>query len=213
MVYIIAFDFCNLGSIGRYFINSRCEYGFLDNDSKLVVGRDAILIPGVGSFGHGMAELMGDRLDEVIRYFAASGGTVVGICLGMQLMFDSSEESPGVQGLGLIAGDVALLPNEGASVPRIGWDTVYVRKSTVSYSRQKRIYQDTNLSMVSSDFYFVHSYHCVPRDEKSSSAYFKHGGELFCASVEKNNIFGLQFHPEKSGPAGYGVLDAIFISS
>jgi len=210
MIYIVPFDFCNLASICRYFEFNKKEYEFLDKDLNLDTKRDVIVVPGVGSFSEGMSFLAKYQLIDKIRNHAAAGGRVIGICLGMQLMFDASEESPGSNGLGLLSGDVKKLSNIKEIVPRVGWDSINVVKDTISYSKFEASSDNNAIRQLPADLYFVHSYYCAPEDKNVVSGVFRHGDNQYCASIENDFLCGLQFHPEKSGPAGYKILDAIF---
>ncbi|MDB9891212.1 imidazole glycerol phosphate synthase subunit HisH [Alphaproteobacteria bacterium] len=212
MIYIVPFDFCNLASISRYFNFNEIEFEYLDRQVTVDVNDDVIVIPGVGSFHEGMNFLRATQLAEKIRNHNSLGGRIVGICLGMQLMFDKSDESPGIKGLGLLHGKVKRLSNIIESVPRIGWDSVNIFRPSSSYSKFDNAYVNNDCKeMLSADFYFVHSYHCVPEEKTAISGTFLHGGDKCCASIERRSLYGFQFHPEKSGPLGYMVLDAIFL--
>ncbi len=210
MIFIVPFDFCNLASICRYFESKNKEYAFLYNDTNLNVSDDVIIIPGVGSFCEGMNSLFLLKLDCKIRNYVSSGGRLVGICLGMQLMFEASEESPGIKGLGLIRGNVKKLPSVKEKVPRIGWDSILIREESVSYFQLVSSLIQDKANELQADFYFVHSYYCEPSDKQIISGSFKHGKDQYCASIESGSLFGLQYHPEKSGSVGYKVLDSIF---
>jgi len=209
MIYIIPFDFCNLASICRYFEFNNKEYKFLYKDESIDIENDIIVIPGVGSFSEGMGFLVNARLVDIIQNFASAGGRIIGVCLGMQLMFDRSEESPGIDGLGLLRGEVKKLPNKKDKVPRIGWDSVNLAKDCLSYSEFKILSEHNYTKQLPADFYFVHSYYCVPKDKNVISGTFKHGNVDCCASIENELLYGLQFHPEKSGPSGYMILNAL----
>ena len=211
MIYVVPFDFCNLASICRYFEFNNKEYKYLYKDEKLDIGNDVIVIPGVGSFRDGMGFLANARLVDKIRNYASAGGRVIGVCLGMQLMFERSEESPGIDGLGLLSGEVKKLSNKKENVPRIGWDCVNVAKDCISYSKFETSSGHNCTRQLPADLYFVHSYYCVPKDKNVVSGTFQHGAVHCCASIESDFLCGLQFHPEKSGPFGYMVLDALLV--
>lgn len=210
MIYIVPFEFSNLANICRYFERNQTPYQLLNNNVDLVTEDHSIVIPGVGSFREGMSFLYTANLVDKIRGHAAQGGRVTGICLGMQLMFDGSDESQGVEGLGLLRGAVKKLSDKKGKVPRIGWDSVDFAKDSVTYSKFKGPSTQNYTSILSPDLYFVHSYYCVPEIKTVVSGVFWHGSDQYCASVESNMLYGLQFHPEKSGPSGYKILDAIF---
>lgn len=156
-------------------------------------GAGGIVIPGVGSFGRCMERLR--RFQEPLEKMIAGGTPVLGICIGMQVMMDESEESPGARGFNWISGRVVRLP-EGVTVPQMGWNSLEIKRDTEL------------LDGISPGdmFYFVHSYHCIPYD-RSSVAATTHYGVEFAAVVAKDNIYGTQFHPEKSGPKGLRILE------
>ncbi|MEM0498899.1 MAG: imidazole glycerol phosphate synthase subunit HisH [Methanothrix sp.] len=157
--------------------------------------RDAagIIIPGVGSFGRCMESLR--RFQEPLEERIAEGTPVLGICIGMQVMMDESEESPGARGFGWIPGRVVRLP-EGVTVPQMGWNSLEI----------KRHLELLDGISPGDMFYFVHSYHCIPYDQRVVVATTLYGVEV-AAVVAKDNIYGTQFHPEKSGPKGLRILE------
>lgn len=165
---------------------------------KLVVepeeltGFAGIVVPGVGSFGRCMRRL--SRFEEPLRRALDGGTPVLGICVGMQVLFDGSEESP-EEGLGWIRGDVVRLP-DSVLVPQMGWNNLSIR-------REVEI-----LEGISDEdfFYFVHSYHCVPRDGQVVAATAEYGTEI-AAAISTDNLFAVQFHPEKSGAKGLSILE------
>jgi len=160
----------------------------------------AILLPGVGAFGDGMASLRSQGLVEPIRRAAARGTPVFGICLGMQLLAEESDEFGRHEGLGLLPGRVRKLQadREGFRVPNIGW-------CDVTPSKQSRL-----LAAGGGTFYHVHSFHLEPRDPASVAATIEFSGRAVAVAVERRNLFGVQFHPEKSQDDGLRVLAAFF---
>jgi len=212
MVYIVPFDFCNIASVCRYFESRSIDYQFLSKENSPMVKVDWILIPGVGTFQEGMYSLQDQGLINIISNFVSHGGSVVGICLGMQLMFEISEESPGIKGLGLIKGVVKRLSSCQAKIPRVGWDAVYVKEIKQTYSLFTPISENIDLHPIGPDFFYVHSFYCNPNYDKDISGWLKHGDSFYCASIESDNLYGMQFHPEKSGGTGYKALDAIFLA-
>ena len=158
----------------------------------------AIVLPGVGAFADGIKSLRAAGLVEVIRQAARDGTPILGVCLGMQLLADMSEEHGQHEGLGVISGGVARLEaNIGERVPNIGWCDVYPGNNT-------RLFTETTPG---ESFYFVHSYHFRCSEQGLVAATIAFGGEDIVVAVEKGNVFGLQFHPEKSQDAGLTVLD------
>jgi glutamine amidotransferase len=164
-------------------------------DPDEVAGADAIVLPGVGAFPEAMRRLHALRLTDTIRERAAAGVPLLGICLGMQLLFDSSEEHEGAAGLGLLPGTVTRLAAPGLKVPHIGWNEVaFERPSTLTEGLGD-----------AAAFYHVHSYACRPRDESDVVGRGEYG-ERFVSIVERGNVMGAQFHPEKSSLDGLALL-------
>jgi glutamine amidotransferase len=212
MIYIPSSNTSNLSSVKRYLDVRGRAYKLLKKDDGLIVGRDIILLPGVGTFQSGMNSLNLLDLVGTIKGFGFSGGQIIGICLGMQLLLESSQESPGIEGLGLIKGQVKGIPlSLTERVPRVGWDELLVNSNSKTFPKEFFLTPSENLDLAQSlhDYYFVHSYYCEVSKPENISAWFEHSGQMYCASIEAGNIFGLQFHPEKSGEAGYLLLDAI----
>ena len=211
MIYIPSFEACNFSSFNRFLKVRGLGWKNLTESTILNPSMDCIFLPGVGSFSEGMGCLARLNLVALIRDFAKKGGVVVGVCLGMQLMLEGSEESPGVEGLSLLKGFCKLLPNDQHSkVPRVGWDEITVRKPGVIFGKSDLVTVNLNYFKSKSDYYFVHSFYCDPFDSSVETGFFYHAGQKYCASFECGNILGMQFHPEKSGDAGYLILDSIF---
>jgi glutamine amidotransferase len=157
---------------------------------------DALVVPGVGAFPHGMRNLIELGLDERIRAAAATGKPVLGICLGMQLLFERSQEHEVTDGLGLLAGEVSLLDGGGLRIPHIGWNDVrFERPSPLT----------AGLPRESCAFYHVHSLAARPEDPADVIATTEYG-ERFATVVSHGNVFGVQFHPEKSSRDGLALL-------
>ncbi|MGD9694953.1 MAG: imidazole glycerol phosphate synthase subunit HisH [Thermoleophilia bacterium] len=160
-----------------------------------VAGADAVVLPGVGHFGEAMRRIRERGLDRAVIGAAESGTPVLGICLGLQLLFAESEESPGVAGLGLLAGAVRRLRTE-RKLPHIGW-------STVAWAPSAAI--GTDADAAERTYYFVHSFGCEPEDPDLVLGRADHG-VAFCASAGRGDVQGVQFHPEKSSAAGLALL-------
>ena len=164
-----------------------------------------LVLPGVGAFGDGMAELRARGLDELVMRFAQTGRPFLGICVGMQMMFDASEEMGEHAGLGLMAGRVQPVPPTGVDgtphrVPHIGW-----RPLEPSASWEGTILQGV---APGERAYFVHSFAAVPADERVRLADVHYDGRRICAAVHRDNLHGCQFHPERSAQAGLGMLQS-----
>jgi len=154
---------------------------------------DAIVVPGVGSFGDCARNLQACGMWEPIQEWLATGRPYLGICLGYQLLFESSEESPGVKGLGHLAGRVVRFPQVGQKIPHMGWNTLTETRGPL-YGEAEHPY-----------FYFVHSYYPAPQDVEIISARCDYGGP-FAASVSAGTLHAVQFHPEKSQAGGLALL-------
>jgi glutamine amidotransferase len=159
-----------------------------------LAGLDAIVVPGVGAFAHCAENLRATGLWNPVREWALSGRPYLGICLGYQLLFESSEESPGVEGLGVLKGRVVRFSDAGLKVPHMGWNTLS-KTSSPLYNGLSR-----DVSM-----YFVHSYYPMPADSSLVSAWSDYGVS-FAAGVSSGALHAVQFHPEKSQSAGLALL-------
>jgi len=157
---------------------------------------DLLILPGLGKFSAGMEALQSNNMNNKIIELANSGTKLVGICLGMQLLSKRSAESPNTPGLGLIEGHCEKLPlSQGEPVPHTGWESIKVSS------------HNNFLSLDSGrDFYFVHSYHLVAKIKEDISGITRFGNGSFVSVVQKNNILGVQFHPEKSHISGEQLL-------
>ena len=157
---------------------------------------DKVILPGVGAFGDAMANLRKTGLDQVIREVTGRGTPFLGICLGLQLLFERSGEAPGVEGLGILKGEILRIPDsEGLKIPHMGWNSLHLENDG-------RLFRGISEGAY---VYFVHSYYLKAADEsivKASTEYSTH----IHASVEKDNVFACQFHPEKSSDVGIQIL-------
>ena len=161
---------------------------------------DKLVFPGVGSFGDAMKELKGRRLIGPIKDAIKSGKPFLGLCLGLQLLFEKSEEAPGVKGLGILAGEVKRFRAGALKVPHMGWNNIAYRVERVAYS--KKLLKDVPND---SYMYFVHSYYVKPEDKNVVLTTTDYGVK-FTSAVAIDNIYGLQFHPEKSQTVGLKIL-------
>ncbi|WP_115024782.1 imidazole glycerol phosphate synthase subunit HisH [Synechococcus sp. UW69] len=206
MIYIVPFNFCNLQSIYAYMHKSNHDYLPFTSDVSLQ-DEDVIIIPGVGTFAEGMKFLQQQEFTKKIVNHFLRGNKIIGICLGMQLFFQHSEESPNIEGLSIIEGSVTKLKKDSISrIPHLGWNEM-----SLNTSSGDQIFDDL---VKAKDFYFVHSYECCPSNKNLiiASVLAENHHEI-TAIVKSRMTFGLQFHPEKSGPAGFKLLHSIINNS
>ena len=195
MIAIIDYDAGNLKSVEKalQFLGQECVITRAFHEIKKA---DKVILPGVGSFGDAMSQLRKFELDKVIHEVAAEQKPFLGICLGLQLLFEGSEESDGVEGLHLLDGEILRIPEqEGLKIPNIGWNSLDLQNNG-------RLFQNLEGSPF---VYFVHSYYLKAREESIVKATIEYSTHIH-ASVEKDNIFACQFHPEKSGTVGLQIL-------
>lgn len=192
MIAIIDYGAGNLHSVKNALDFLGAE-SVITSDKETILNADHVILPGVGSFGDAMDCIRNSGLFETVRQAADGSRPFLGVCLGLHLLFDKSEESPDVAGLGIFSGKVVKIPDCGLKVPHMGWNNLKSAKAS-------RILPDAGEFM-----YFVHSYYIEPEDKDIISSYTTYGEEL-AVSIEKGNIFAVQFHPEKSGEAGLAIL-------
>ncbi len=172
------------------------ENAVLTKDPEVILSADRVILPGVGAFGDAMHKIHKFGLFDVIREVTNRGIPFLGICLGLQLLFESSEESPGVEGLGILSGKIYRIPEgEGLKVPQIGWNDL-------SFPREGKLFKGLPEN---SYVYFVHSYYLKADDPSIVTAQTEYGVTID-ASVERGNVFACQFHPEKSETIGMQIL-------
>lgn len=194
MIAIIDYGMGNLYSVKNVLDFMGAE-SVVTDDAKTIMSADKVILPGVGAFGAAMESLNKKGLAEVIRETARSGKPLLGICLGLQLLFEESEESPGIGGLGIFKGKIVKIPARGLKIPHMGWNSITAVKDS-------KILKDIG----SEPFvYFVHSYYLTEAEEGIVSAYTEYAERLDIAA-ERGNVFALQFHPEKSGKTGQAIL-------
>lgn len=199
MIAIIDYDAGNIRSVENAFaaIGEECV---VTRDRAAIERADRVVLPGVGSFGVAMEQLRRYELDEVIREVASRGTPFLGICLGLQLLFDGSEESEGVEGLGILRGRILRIPPaNGLKIPHIGWNSL-------SLQNNGRLFSNLPTGGGDAYAYFVHSFYLKAEDEGIVTATAEYGARIH-ASVESGNVFACQFHPEKSGAVGLAMLE------
>lgn len=195
MVAIIDYGAGNIKSVEKA-LHYLGEEAVITRDRDTILGADRVILPGVGAFGDAMEKLRTYELDKVIQEVVAQNTPFLGICLGLQLLFESSEESEGVEGLGILKGKVVRLPEESdLKIPHIGWNSL-------KYPNPGRLF--TGIAE-DSYVYFVHSYYLQAKDPSIVTATTEYG-TLIHASVEQGNVFACQFHPEKSSEVGMQIL-------
>ena len=195
MTAIIDYDAGNIRSVEKA-LQALGEDVVVTRDRETILKADRVILPGVGAFGDAMDKIQNYDLEEVIREVVANHTPFLGICLGLQLMFERSEESNGVEGLGLLKGEILRIPDApGLKIPHIGWNSL-------EYPNKGRLYEGIPEN---SYVYFVHSYYLRAEDESIVTAATDYGTYIH-ASVEKDNIFACQFHPEKSSDVGLTIL-------
>ncbi len=195
MIAIVDYDAGNIRSVEKAveYLGYDC---IISRDRDEIINASSLILPGVGAFGDCMEKLREYKLEDVIRDFVSSGKPFLGICLGLQLLFDESEESPGVKGLGILEGKIRRIPAaDGLKVPNIGWNSL-------EFPQKGRLFKGVKEG---SFVYFVHSYYLEAKDRNIVKAQIEYGVTID-ASVEKDNVFACQFHPEKSSAEGLKIL-------
>lgn len=195
MIAIIDYDAGNIKSVEKA-LAFLGEKPVVTRDPAEILGADGVILPGVGAFGDAMQKLKSYGLDETVRTCVDKRMPFLGICLGLQLLFEGSEESPGVEGLHILEGKIVKIPSDGGlKVPHIGWNNL-------QFPNRGRLFENINENPY---VYFVHSYYLQAADESIVTATADYGVQIH-ASVEKGNLFACQFHPEKSSDVGMQIL-------
>lgn len=195
MVAVIDYDAGNIKSVEKAVL-SLGESAVITRDRETILRADRVILPGVGAFGDAMEKLRTYGLVEVIKEVIDKKTPFLGICLGLQLLFESSEETPGVEGLGILKGRIVRIPdNEGLKVPQIGWNSL-------KFPNKGRLFCGI---CEGSYVYFVHSYYLQADEPEIVTAQTEYAAHIH-ASVEKGNVFACQFHPEKSSDVGLQIL-------
>ncbi len=195
MIAVIDYDAGNLKSVEKALLSLGQET-LVTRDRQELLGADKVILPGVGNFGDAMGKLRAYGLEPVIQEIAKRRIPFLGICLGLQLLFEESEEAPGVPGLGILKGKILRIPaEEGLKIPHIGWNSLELQnKGKLFEGLEEEPY-----------VYFVHSYYLKAEDESIVKAVTEYGTRIH-ASVEQDNVFACQFHPEKSSSTGLQIL-------
>lgn len=195
MIAMIDYDAGNIKSVEKALQKLGADV-VITKDPQEILGADKVILPGVGSFGDAMNNLKKYGLDEVIHQVVEKGTPFLGICLGLQLLFERSDESPEATGLGILKGDILRIPDaEGLKIPHMGWNSLHLQNNGRLFKGLKE-----------NDYvYFVHSYYLKAEDEEIVKATTDYSVNIH-ASVEKDNVFACQFHPEKSSEVGLQIL-------
>lgn len=195
MIAIIDYDAGNIKSVEKA-LEYLGEEAVITRDAEVLRKADKVILPGVGAFGDAMEKIRGYGLEEVIHSIVNKKTPFLGICLGLQLLFEESDETPGVQGLGVLKGKIKKIPaGENLKIPHMGWNSLHIAKDGKLFAGIKE----------NSYVYFVHSYYLEAEEEGIVAATTQYG-TLIHAAVEKENVFACQFHPEKSSDVGLTIL-------
>ena len=198
MIGIVDYNMGNLASVMNAFSKVGSN-AVLESDPNKLSNYDKLILPGVGAFGDAMEHLQSNGMDKAIKTYAASGKPLLGICLGMQLLFESSEEFGSSKGLGLIPGKVVAFDEKTfdypQKVPHMGWNELFVQKDTALFEGLPKEFY----------LYFVHSFHAKCDDKYAIGK--THYGYEFVSAVQNNNIYGIQPHPEKSHKNGLKIIE------
>ncbi|HEY3830920.1 MAG TPA: imidazole glycerol phosphate synthase subunit HisH [Acidimicrobiia bacterium] len=192
-IAVIDYGIGNLASAQKAFLHLGVD-ATLTADREAIAAADGVVLPGVGAFGACLAALRQSGLEEVARDAASGARPFLGVCVGMQMLFGASEESPGVDGLGVLPGTIRRLPPT-VKLPQIGWNTVETAAGSAMFANV----------CDAPWFYFVHSYAPAECPDDIVAGWCEHGTRFPCA-VERGSVWATQFHPEKSGPAGLALL-------
>ena len=194
MIAIIDYGMGNLFSVEKAFVKLGAEV-IVTSSPEVILTADKVVLPGVGAFGDCMNNLIEYGLVDVIHEVIERGTPFLGICLGLQMLFDGSEEDPGVKGLGIFPGMVRKIVAPGLKIPHMGWNSLDFVSGSGLFA-----------GMATDNYvYFVHSYHAVPQDDQLITAVVSYG-ESVTAAVGRGNVQAVQFHPEKSGTVGLAML-------
>ena len=196
MVAIIDYDAGNIKSVEKALLHLGEEV-MITRDREKILNSDKVILPGVGAFGDAMEKLRSYGLDKVIYEVVEKKIPFLGICLGLQLLFEKSDETPGVKGLGILPGEVLRIPDkEGLKIPHMGWNSLHLQNDGRLF---RGIPEETYV-------YFVHSYYLHAEEPQIVKAVTDYSTTIH-ASVEKDNVFACQFHPEKSSKYGLKILE------
>ena len=195
MIAVIDYDAGNIKSVEKAldFLGQEAD---VTGEKEKILAADHVILPGVGAFADAMENLRSRGLDQVIYEVIRRGTPFLGICLGLQLLFERSDEAPGAEGLGVLKGEILRIPeSDGLKIPHMGWNSLHLQNNG-------RLFRGVEENAY---VYFVHSYYLKAADESIVKASTEYGTHIH-ASVEKDNVFACQFHPEKSSDVGLKIL-------
>ena len=196
MISILDYDAGNIKSVEKALLYLGQE-AVITRDRDVIMASEKVILPGVGAFGDAMNKIREYKLDNVIYDVVDSGKPFLGICLGLQLLYKTSEESPGATGLGILDGEIIRIPDkDGLKVPQIGWNNLDIKNGA-------KLFEGIEGSPY---VYFVHSYYLKSKNIEDVAATTHYSADIH-ASVEKDNVFACQFHPEKSSEVGLKILE------
>lgn len=197
MIAIIDYDAGNIKSVEKA-LQKLGEDACITRDKDVLLKADKVILPGVGAFGSAMEKIYKYGLYDIIHEIVKKGTPFLGICLGLQLLFEESDEAPGVKGLGVLPGRIVKIPDQNGTlkIPQIGWNSL-------QFPNEGRLYKGLSEGCY---VYFVHSYYLQAKEESCVVATTEYGVNIH-ASVEKDNVFACQFHPEKSSTVGLKILE------
>ena len=198
MIAIVDYGVGNLYSVEKAFARFSSDV-VLTHEAEIIDKADKVVLPGVGAFGDCMKNFKASGLVDAVLRAVKSGKPVMGICVGLQIMFEGSDESPGVAGLGIFKGRVRKINAPELKIPHMGWNSLTVNENaSINIDLFKNIRENPYV-------YFVHSYYAVPEDKSVITAKTVYGEEI-TAAVGKDNVIATQFHPEKSGDIGLSII-------
>jgi len=199
MIAIIDYGVGNLFSVEKAFVRLGADV-VVTNDADVIEKANKVVLPGVGAFGDCMKNLEVSGLIPIIRKSIAAGKPLLGICVGLQILFEGSEESPEAKGLGIFKGQVKKINAAGLKIPHMGWNSLILTEAKQNIHLFAKLPETAYV-------YFVHSFHAVPEEPAIITAYTEYG-QCLTAAIARDNIQATQFHPEKSGDIGLTILQS-----